>query len=198
MKKNDTARYIQQEHDKELLKDRAVRLARKRTSDDSVIESVLSGNSKDYVQFSLGLDAYAFDTSVVKEVLETEDIVSVPCTPDFIIGVISVRGHICPVIDLRSFLGASGGSEQTLFSAVKKVLVLSSSEMSLAVLIDEITDVFSVLDDDIMPRTAGNAASDRFSVGTINAKIVVLDGAKLLNASELIVNEVVSGSMTIR
>ncbi len=198
MKKNDAAQYIRQEDDKELLKERAVRLARKITSGDAGAESVRQGSSKDYVQFSLGRDDYAFDTSVVKEVLETEDIVSVPCTPDFIIGVISVRGHICPVINLRSFLGVSGGTEQTSFPAVRKVLVLSSPEMSLAVLIDEITDVFSVPDDDIMPRAAVNAVSDRFSVGTINAKIVVLDGAKLLNASELIVNEVVSGSMTIR
>ncbi|SME87767.1 chemotaxis protein CheW [Desulfovibrio gilichinskyi] len=198
MKKNDTAQYIRQENDKELLKERAVKLARKITSDEAGAEAARIGRSKDYVQFSLGLDAYAFDTSVVKEVLETEDIVSVPCTPDFITGVISVRGHICPVIDLRAFLGLSGGPERPFLAAVKKVLVLSSSEMKLAVLIDEVTDVFSVQNDDIKPRAAGNSGSDRFSVGTINAKVVVLDGVKLLDASELIVNEVVNGSMSLR
>ncbi|SDL04820.1 purine-binding chemotaxis protein CheW [Maridesulfovibrio ferrireducens] len=179
----------------ELLNERAIKLARKITLAELETDTNRSGSFRDYVQFNLGSDAYAFDTSIVKEVLEPEEIVAVPCTPDFIKGVVSVRGHICPVIDLCSFLGLPGRDNRVDEASGNKVLFLSSSEMGFGVLIDEITDVFSVLDEDIKPLSVSNAASDRFSVGIINERIVVLDGSKILVDPALIVNEVVGGSI---
>ncbi|MBI9112863.1 chemotaxis protein CheW [Maridesulfovibrio ferrireducens] len=182
----------------ELLNERAIKLARKITLAELETDTNRSGNSRDYVQFNLGSDAYAFDTSIVKEVLEPEEIVAVPCTPDFIKGIVSVRGHICPVIDLCSFLGLPGRDNRVDEVSGNKVLFLSSSEMGFGVLIDEITDVFSVLDEEIKPLSVGSAASDRFSVGIINERIVVLDGSKILIDPALIVNEVVGGSISNR
>lgn len=61
--------------------------------------------TKHYLTFKLGAENYAFDVTRVKEVLELVPITNVPKTPDFMLGVINLRGSVVPVIDLRLKFG---------------------------------------------------------------------------------------------
>ncbi|WP_031479525.1 chemotaxis protein CheW [Maridesulfovibrio frigidus] len=186
MKENKTAKFIGRKNDHELLKKRAEKLALKVRSDRA--EVMLDESACDYVQFSAGGDVFAIETSIVKEVLEPDDIVDVPCTPDFISGVVSLRGHICSVIDLRIFLGLSGDTSKSH----SMILFLSSGEIEFGILVDEITDVFSVSKDEIKHLPTSGASSDRYSLGITEGRVVILDGEKLLNDPLLIVNEAIS------
>ena len=58
-------------------------------------------DTNQYLTFTLGEEKYAIDVSKVKEVLELVSITRVPKTPEFMKGVINLRGSVVPVIDLR-------------------------------------------------------------------------------------------------
>ncbi|OEU67777.1 MAG: chemotaxis protein CheW [Desulfovibrio sp. S3730MH75] len=184
--KDKTVKFIDYKSDRELLMNRAKKLALKVTSDHA--EVVQDKSSRDYVQFSAGGDVFAIETSIVKEVLEPDEIVDVPCTPDFIRGVVSLRGHICSVIDLRIFLGLSGDTSKSN----SMILFLSTGEIEFGILVDEITDVFPVSKEDIKQLPTGGASSDRYSLGITEGRVVILDGEKLLADPLLIVNEAIS------
>ncbi|RKZ29342.1 chemotaxis protein CheW [bacterium] len=59
----------------------------------------------DLVVFKIKTELYSLDISFVKEVVELRPIVPVPETPEFILGVINLRGEVLPVIDIKKRLG---------------------------------------------------------------------------------------------
>jgi purine-binding chemotaxis protein CheW len=65
-----------------------------------------------YFTFTLGSESYALDVSRVREVLEMTHVTPLPRTPDYLRGVINVRGSVVPVVDLRLKLGMTR-TEQT-------------------------------------------------------------------------------------
>ncbi|MDY7028790.1 MAG: chemotaxis protein CheW, partial [Spirochaetota bacterium] len=65
------------------------------------MSSAEGDRTNQYLTFSLSDELYALEVSKVKEVLEYQSITRVPKTPEFMRGVINVRGGIVPVIDLR-------------------------------------------------------------------------------------------------
>ena len=82
-----------------VLKERAELLAQVITPDDDAAATI------QVLEFLLGSERYAVDTSSVREVNVLKEITPVPRTPDFILGVISVRGRICSVVDLGRVFG---------------------------------------------------------------------------------------------
>ena len=65
-----------------------------------------SGGSSQYLTFTLDKEHYAVDIAKVREVLEFTSVNKVPRTPEFMRGMINLRGNIVPVIDLRLKLGS--------------------------------------------------------------------------------------------
>lgn len=63
-----------------------------------------------YLTFALGDESYAVDVRKVREIIRLTSITAVPQMPDFIRGVINLRGKIIPVIDLRLRFGLAGSS----------------------------------------------------------------------------------------
>jgi purine-binding chemotaxis protein CheW len=66
-----------------------------------------------YFTFTLGSESYALDVSKVREVLEMAHITPLPRAPDYLRGVINVRGSVVPVVDLRLKLGMTRTQETT-------------------------------------------------------------------------------------
>jgi purine-binding chemotaxis protein CheW len=58
--------------------------------------------------FALGSEVYAVEAKYVEGIYFAERLVPVPCTPDFVVGVMNVRGRILSVIDLHRFMGLQG------------------------------------------------------------------------------------------
>ena len=65
----------------------------------------MSGNDQKLLTFSLGSEGYGVSILKVKEIIGMMDITPVPKTPEFIKGVINLRGKIIPVMDLRTKFG---------------------------------------------------------------------------------------------
>jgi purine-binding chemotaxis protein CheW len=139
--------------------------------------------------FSLASESYCVETCHVREVCPLKDLTSVPCTPDFVAGVMNLRGRIVAVVDLRRFfeLPARGLTE------LNRVIVLTGGSNELGLLADSIDGVRFVPVSDLqegLPTLTG--IRDRFLKGITGQMLAVLDGARLLADAGLKVNEQVT------
>jgi len=65
------------------------------------MHSIEQGNMSQYLTFVLGEETFAANIDFTREVLEVPPITKVPRTPDFMLGVINLRGNVVPVVDVR-------------------------------------------------------------------------------------------------
>ncbi|ACS79351.1 chemotaxis protein CheW [Maridesulfovibrio salexigens] len=184
----NTLDYFKRESDRELLRKRAEKLALKISAETN--EEEQKSGAREYVFFRMGSNAYGLETSVVKEVMIPEDIVSVPCTPDFHLGVMSVRGHLWAVVDLCVFLGTG----DKLDSEKPGVVLLADEDMEFCIAVDEVLGVMPVADADIKSLPDGENLLTGFSIGLTEDRRTILNGYALLREESFIINEFVGGS----
>ena len=63
--------------------------------------NLVGAEERQLVVFDLATEAYGVDINTVREIIRMQEITAVPRAPDFVEGVINIRGKITPVIDLR-------------------------------------------------------------------------------------------------
>lgn len=102
---------------------------------------------KKVVIFVLAGGEYAFTGEEVREILSHANIFYVPGTPDFIEGVINVRGEIESVLNLSIFLGLPGGPNQVN----SRILITAGNEIRSGVLVDSVLDVLDITESSIKP-----------------------------------------------
>src|SRR5512137_2521407 len=89
-----------------------------------------------YLTFKLDEEVFALDVAKVREILDFTTVTRVPQTPDFMRGVINLRGSVVPVMDLRLKFGMSA-TEKTVNTCVIVVeMVMEGETMVLGVLAD--------------------------------------------------------------
>lgn len=98
-----------------------------------------------YISFNLEKDSYCIELCYVKEVLKDTSITNVPGTPDFIEGIMNLRGDYITVLNLKKFLSLPSKS------IVEKnpVIIVKYNELKLALLIDKINELFEFQEDDL-------------------------------------------------
>lgn len=120
-------------------------------------EEVISGITE-LLTFQLASEEFAFRISEVEEILTPQQITMVPKTPDYILGITSVRGKVMPVLDLKKRLsikdnGASGKMR-------KKILTLKGPKGRIGTMIDRINSVIRIDESDIAEPPAHLSESD--------------------------------------
>jgi purine-binding chemotaxis protein CheW len=99
------------------------------------------------LSFRLGGEEYAVPVADVREVLKIIQLTTVPNTPDYILGVMSLRGTMLPIIDLCRRFGLPAGVQDEK----SRIVVVSSADEEVGLLVDRVTGVFSILPDEIKP-----------------------------------------------
>lgn len=98
-----------------------------------------SGQTKDkYISLNLNNDFYCISLHYVKEILKDVNITKVPGTPDFIEGIMNLRGDYITVINLKKFLGLPNAET----AGKKSVIITEHNELVLGLLIDKINELF--------------------------------------------------------
>lgn len=98
-----------------------------------------------YISFNLNDDSYCIELSFVKEVLKDTSITHVPGTPDFIEGIMNLRGDYITVLNLKKFLNLPATKQLDK----KPVVIIKCNELKLALLIDKINELFEIQNDEI-------------------------------------------------
>lgn len=142
-----------------------------------------------YLTFSLDREQFAVGISSVREVLEFTTATKVPRTPDYLRGVINLRGSVVPVIDLRLKLGLSR-TETTIDTCVIIIEVEAQGErLVLGALADSVHEVIELDEKSIEPPPRmGTRVNIEFirGIGKRDEQfIMLLDIAHVLTDSEL-------------
>ncbi|MBF0480569.1 MAG: chemotaxis protein CheW [Desulfovibrionaceae bacterium] len=111
-----------------------------------------------YLTFSLGSEGFALNIATVREVLELTAITKVPRVPPFMRGVINLRGHAVPVVDMRKKFGLRA-AEDTVNTCIIIVEVdFESGKQVLGALVDAVREVLELRGEDIEPAPRMGAA----------------------------------------
>ncbi len=141
-------------------------------------------DSNQYLTFILGGEEYGIDILRVQEIKGWDDVTTIPNTPEYIKGVINLRGTIVPIIDLREkfSLGNKKYGPTTVVIVLK--VESESGDRIVGVVVDAVSDVYSIGLSDLKPAPDfGGTISTEFLRGlaTVEEKMVIL-----LNIDELL------------
>lgn len=145
-------------------------------------------NGEEYLTFSLGEEHYGVDILSVNEIRSWEKPTLIPNSPDYIKGVINIRGSIIPIIDLRIRFGV--GKDSYTETTVVIVLTIDSPNMKcmMGFVVDAVSDVLNAQSNDIKkaPPFGGYIPSEMIE-GLVNVEdnvVTILVTEQLLTLEE--------------
>src|SRR4026209_583471 len=112
-----------------------------------LMEGDNAAGKEQFLSCRLGAEEYGIDILRVQEIRAYEKATRIPNTPEFIKGVINLRGVIVPVVDLRMKFGL----ETAEYNEVTVVVVLNVADRTIGIVVDKVSDVLALGDGDIRP-----------------------------------------------
>ncbi len=109
--------------------------------------AVASTNALEIIAFRLGTQSFCIRTTAVREIRGWAQSMPIPNAPDFVLGVMNLRGNVIPTIDLAHRLGMTP-AERTERSAI---VVAESGDTIIGLLVDHVTDMLTVPDNQLQP-----------------------------------------------
>jgi len=152
--------------------------------------SILSiTDTRQYLTFQLGEEIFAIDVSHVREILEFTTVTKVPGTPEYMRGVINLRGSVVPVLDIRLKFGMPA-AEKTVNTCIIVVEVSFDGETTIiGALVDSVQEVFELDPDQIEPAPKiGMQLKTEFIKGMGKKDerfIIILDIDKVFSLEEI-------------
>ncbi|MDK9754617.1 chemotaxis protein CheW [Vibrio sp. D173a] len=148
---------------------------KKDTSNDEVLQ---------WVTFQLEEETYGINVMQVREVLRYTEIAPVPGAPDYVLGIINLRGNVVTVIDTRSRFGLMEGE----VTDNTRIIVIESERQVIGILVDSVAEVVYLRSSEIdTTPSVGNDESAKFIQGVSNRDgklLILVDLNKLLTDDE--------------
>jgi len=146
-------------------------------------------DTRQYLTFQLGEEVFALDVSHVREILEFTTVTKVPKTPDYMRGVINLRGSVVPVLDMRLKFGLTE-IEKTVNTCIIVVEVSCEGETTvIGALVNSVQEVFELEQDQIEPAPKiGTQLKTGFVKGMGKKDdrfVIILDIDKVFSSEEL-------------
>lgn len=150
---------------------------------DTAKAAAFKGETQQFLTFTVGEEEYGVDIMTVREIKGWTDTTRLPNTPDYMRGVMNLRGLIIPIFDLRARF-----THQLTEATPKHVtIVLAAGERTVSILADTVSDILTVGSDEIKPAPEVETTVDqRYVTGLIAVEqrmVVILDIEKLLAKS---------------
>ncbi|SHJ54315.1 chemotaxis protein CheW [Tepidibacter formicigenes] len=140
---------------------------------------------KKYVIFKLNKEEYGVDIMTVKEVSEVRETIKVPNTPQFVDGIINIRGDITPIINLKKRFNIEENNESIEGA---RIIVVSIKDKMVGFIVDDTSQVLSIDEKNIDPAPELIAGVDKTyiqGIGKLEDRIVIiLDLEKILSENE--------------
>ncbi|MDT0595228.1 chemotaxis protein CheW [Glaciecola petra] len=140
---------------------------------------------QEFLTFVLGEENYALDIMTVKEIRGYEEVTKIANAPDYIKGVINLRGDIVPIVDLRLKFNVG----EATYNEFTIVIMLMVGERIVGIVVDEVSDVIKVGESEVKsPPEFGVAFDSAYLHGltSINEQMIILVNIqKLISSDEL-------------
>lgn len=149
-----------------------------------------SDNSRQqYLTFLLRDECFGLGISTVREIIEYGQLTAVPLMPDFVKGVINLRGDIVPVIDLSIRLGRSPLELKKRTCIIILEIPFDGQQVVLGAAVDSVSEVLEIDESEIeAPPSFGARLKAQFIQGVVNVEqsfVVLLHGDRVLSVEEL-------------
>jgi purine-binding chemotaxis protein CheW len=159
-------------------------------------------DTKQYLTFQLCEEVFAVDVSHVREILEFTTVTKVPRTPEYMRGVINLRGSVVPVLDMRLKFGLSR-TEKMVDTCIIVVEVSFEEENTIiGALVDSVQEVLELEPDKIEPAPRiGTQLKTEFIRGMGKRDdrfIIILDVDKVFSSEELAVIVEMEGEESLK
>lgn len=164
-----------------ILTDRALTLAKPLKVGAPSMEEMI-----ELLVVSLGGERFGIEALYALEAISLRELIPVPCTPAFVLGVVNYRGRILAILDLRRILDLPG--EGVMEGS--KVVAVEAGSMTLGILVNTVVGTISVLTSKVAPPPeALTGLRLALTRGVTEEFITVLDLHALARAPEILVNE---------
>jgi purine-binding chemotaxis protein CheW len=154
------------------------------------IENQVGSASIQYLTFKLDEEIYAVDVAKVREILDFPAITKVPRTPDFMRGVINLRGSVVPVVDMRLKFGMSKTEKSVNTCIVVVEVMLDNEPTVIGALADSVQEVIELEASQIEPPPKiGSRLRVEFlrGMGKIGDRfLMILDIDKVFSGEEIL------------
>ncbi len=136
------------------------------------------------VTFRLKGESYGINVMHVQEVLRVSEIAPVPGAPDYVLGIINLRGNVVTVIDTRSRFGLTAGD----VTDTSRIVIIESDKQVVGIMVDAVAEVVELTESQIdSAPNVGNEDSSRYiqGIATMGSDLlIVVDLHKLLTDDE--------------
>jgi purine-binding chemotaxis protein CheW len=137
-----------------------------------------------FLTFIIGKEAYGIEIKYVTEIIGIQLITELPELPDYIKGIINLRGKIIPILDVRLRFG----KEFMEYNDRTCIVVVDIKDVSVGLIVDSVAEVISIADTDIVPPPNANTGfNNKYikGIGKVGEEVkLLLDCNKLLNDDE--------------
>lgn len=145
-------------------------------------EDTLKGR---FLTFSLGNESYGIEVKYVTEIIGMQAITEIPELPEYVKGVINLRGKIIPVMDVRLRFK----KEPREYNDRTCVIVVDINDISIGLIVDTVSEVITIPEEDIVePPQMNKGLNNRYikSIGKVGSDVkLLLDCEKLLTTNEI-------------
>ena len=144
-----------------------------------------------YLIFSIDNENYGIEIQYVVEIIGIQTITEIPGLPDYVKGIVNLRGKIIPVIDIRLLFK----KEPKDYNDRTCIIVIDIKNISIGLIVDTVSEVITIPEQDIVePPQINKGAYNKYikNIGKVGSDIkLLLDCEKLLSEDELMeINEV--------
>ncbi len=154
---------------------------------------------KQLVVFDLADEGYGVDISSVREIIRMQEITKVPRAPDFVEGVINLRGRVIPVVDLRKRFGFT----VTDWTKDTRIVVVDIGKQDIGVVVDAVTEVLRLAATSVEPPSSVITTADSeylLGIAKLESRLIILldleqalstmEQGKITNKFEVVDDEV--------
>lgn len=159
-----------------------------------------SGNAaeagiREYLTFTLGAEEYGVDILKVQEIRGYDSVTRIPDAPDFIKGVINLRGTIVPVVDMRLKFKLARAD----YNEFTVMIILNIARRVVGMVVDGVSDVMQLTAEQIRPAPEfGSAINTRYitGLGTLDQRMLILvDIERLMAGADMALTDAHSQSL---
>lgn len=132
------------------------------------------------ITFSLGREMYGIEVRQIKEIIKVREYVRVPRAPDFVEGVINLRGQITPILNLRKIFGI----EQRPVNEDSRIIMVEMESEVVGLIVDSVVGVVTIPLKDVVRPPALTSKDNDIITGIIRTEtqlIILIDVIKLLD-----------------
>ena len=151
--------------------------------DEKVFQEEEDTQKDKYLTFSLGEEIYGIDIRVVIEIIGIQKITVVPEVPDYVRGIINLRGKIIPVVDMRLRFRRDFRE----YTDRTCIVVIEVNGVLIGLIVDGVSEVLDITENDVVPPPELKASQNKYIRGigkTEGGVVLLLDWMKLFSEDD--------------